>query len=80
MSWGKSAVRSFVERARLQKRIEAERAKAVAEASAKNAEERLMKYRFICVIVVLPLGFILFLLYAFVCSSKKNELHSRRYD
>ena len=79
MSWGKSAVRSFVDRARKQKIIEDAKARIVKEKAARAQAEYTMKYLFIVLIIVLPLGFCSFLLYAFFCSSKGKQERRQQY-
>lgn len=79
MSWGKSAVRSFVDRARKQKIIEDAKARIVKEKAARAQAEYNMKYWFIVLIIVLPLGFCSFLLYAFLCPSKGKQGRRQQY-
>ena len=79
MSWGKSAVRSFIERARMQKQIDAARAAVAAEVAARELANYNMKYRIGMVVIVLPTGFVIFLLFTFLISSKKNSGNARKH-
>ena len=70
MSWGKSAVRSFVERARVQ------RAKSIMEElkRTKEREQAEAELRTFYIIVTLPIIFGLAMLYIACCSSRNKSV------